>query len=133
MTSGGLYQNTLFRFLLVGGGMAVLYAVLAALATSHLPLPKPVSAGLAWILCIPLGFWLQRRFTFADSIPSRHALWLYAATQLLSICTVAGVSYLFARGVFWPDLLVHLFASGLAAVASYLINRWIVFPDPSAD
>jgi putative flippase GtrA len=126
-------DRTLLRFLVVGGCLAVLYATLAALATTYLPFPKAVSSGLVWVLCIPVGFLSHRRFTFTARQPHRLALWLYAGTQVLSIAIAAGVSQLLARGVFWPDLAVHLFASGLAAIASYLINRWIVFPDPSAN
>jgi putative flippase GtrA len=126
-------DTTFPRFLVVGGGLALLYATLAAIATSQLPLPKAVSSGIVWVLCIPVGFWCHRRFTFVARRPHRHGLWLYAATQVLGIGIAAGVSFLLARGMFWPDLAVHLFASGLAAIASYLINRWVVFPDRSAD
>ena len=137
MTAAGLYHNTLLRFLVIGGAMALVYAVLAALATSHLTLPRPLSAAGAWVLCIPFGFWLQRRVTFTASQPHRHALWLYAATQGLSIAIVATISHLLARGSFWPDLAVHLGASALAAILSYLINRRIIFPAtrpaPAAD
>lgn len=129
----GRSQNTLFRFLVVGGSLAALYATLAAIATSQLSLPKALSSGLVWVLCIPIGFWCHRRFTFTARRPHRHGLWLYAATQGLGIGIAAGTSYVLATGVFWPDLLVHLFASGLAAVASYLINRRFVFPHPAAD
>jgi putative flippase GtrA len=129
MTLGGLHQNTLLRFLVVGGSLALLYSVLAALATTYLPVPKPLSAAGTWIVCIPLGFWCQRRFTFGSTTPRRHALWLYAATQVLSICIAAAFSHLFARGVFWPDVFVHLGASALAAIVSYLINRLVIFPD----
>lgn len=121
-------MNTFFRFLLVGGALAVLYAVLAAVATSQLPWPKAVSAGAAWIACIPFGFWCHRRFTFPGSARRPFALGLYALTQLLGIGIGAGMSFLFATGSFRPDLLIHLTASGLAAVASYVINRNLTFP-----
>lgn len=120
-------MSTFLRFLLVGVTIAVLYAVLAALATTHLPWPKAVSAGVIWIAFIPLGYWCQRRFTFADSTPRPFALGLYAITQGLGICIGAGAAYLFATGRFGPDLFVHLAASGLAAVVSYLINRNVTF------
>jgi putative flippase GtrA len=127
-------RDTMFlRFLVVGGGLALLYATLAAIATSQLPLPKALSSGIVWVLCIPVGFWCHRRFTFVTRRPHRLGLWLYAATQGLGIGIAAGVSFLLARGAFWPDLAVHLLASGLAAVVSYLINRWVVFPEQSAD
>lgn len=128
-----LHDGTLVRFLVVGGGIALLYALLAAFATSHLPLPRALSSAAIWIFCIPLGYWLQRRFTFAARASHRHGLWLYAATQLLGLCIVASVSFLLATGIFWPDLGVHLLASALAAVASFLINHWIVFPDSTED
>jgi putative flippase GtrA len=121
-------QGTLIRFLIVGGGMALVFSVLAALATAHLPVPDPVASAGAWVLCIPLGYLGHRRFTFPASKPHRHALWLYTATQALSIGIVAALSHLFARGVFGPDLALHLVASALAAAVSFVINRWVVFP-----
>lgn len=133
MMPGGPGTSTLFRFLVVGGGMTALYSVLAALATTTLPLPRPLSAAGVWILCIPLGFWCQRRFTFTSSAPRRHAIWLYAATQGMGIVIAATASHLLARGVFWPDLVVHLGAAALAAVLTFLISRRIIFPDASGD
>lgn len=121
-------MSTFLRFLVVGGSLALVYALLAAFATSQLPWPKAVSAGAAWIACIPLGFWCHRRFTFTGSAPPPFALGLYALTQVIGIGIGAGTSFLFATGRFWPDLLVHLCASALAAVASYVINRKLTFP-----
>lgn len=126
-------ERTLLRFLVVGASLAALYATLAALATSQLPLPKALSSGIVWVLCIPAGFWAHRRFTFTTRKPHRHGLWLYAATQGLGIGIAASVSALLATGSFRHDLFVHLLASALAAVVSYLISRWIVFPQPSAE
>lgn len=123
-----LYHSTLLRFLLVGGGLAIVYSVTAALATTHLPLPPALSSTGVWLLCIPVGFWSQRHFTFTGSAPHRKALWLYAGTQVMGICIAATASYLLARGAFWPDLFVHLGAAALAAILSYLANRWIIFP-----
>lgn len=125
-------MSTFVRFLLVGGALALVYALLAALATSQLPWPKAVSAGAAWMACIPLGFWCHRHLTFPGSAPRRFALGLYALTQLIGIGIGAGTSFLFATGQFWPDLVVHLCASALAAVVSYLINRNLTFPHGGA-
>jgi putative flippase GtrA len=125
-------QSTLMRFLVVGGAMTALYSVTAALATTYLPLPRSLSSAVVWMLCIPLGFWCQRRFTFTGSTPHRRALWLYAAVQVMGIGIAATNSHLLARGSFWPDLMVHIFSAALAAILSYLVNRLIVFPkDPS--
>jgi putative flippase GtrA len=121
-------MSTFLRFLVVGSALAGVYALLAALATSQLPWPRAVSAGLAWMVCIPLGFFCQRRFTFTNGRQHRHSIWIYAATQALGICIGAATSGLFARGDFWPDLGVHLSASALAAVVSFLVNRRFAFP-----
>ena len=129
----GRSRNTLLRFLAVGAGLALLYATLAALATSQVPLPKSVTSAVVWMLCIPLGFWCHRRFTFTTRTPHRHGLWLYAATQVLGIGIAATVSYFLATGAFRHDLFVHLLASGLAAVASFLISHLIVFPHRSGN
>lgn len=126
-------DRTLLRFLVVGACLAALYATLAALATSQLPWPRALSSAMVWVLCIPIGFLSHRRFTFTTRTAHRHGLWLYAGTQVLGIGIASGVSFLLARGQFWPDLFVHLFASCLAAVASYLINHHVVFPKRSAD
>ena len=126
-------DTTFPRFLAVGASLALLYATLAALATSQLPWPKALSSALVWILCIPIGFQAHRHFTFTARRPHRHGLWLYAGTQALGIGLASGVSFLLATGVFWPDLLVHLAGSALAAAASYLINRSFVFPPRPAD
>ncbi len=128
MRAPGLASHALFRFLLVGSAMAVIYAVLAALATSYLPWPKAVSAAAAWLACIPLGYTLHRRISFVDGTPRRHAPWIYAGSQALSIGIAAAVSALFARGSFWPDLVVHFSGSALAAMASYALNRTLTFP-----
>lgn len=133
MTIARHSQNTLLRFLVVGGWLAALYATLAGLATSQLPLPKALSSAMVWVLCIPIGFRAHRRFTFTARKPHRHGLWLYAATQGLGIGIAASVSYLLATGSFRHDVFVHLLASALAAAVSYLISRWIVFPQPTAE
>lgn len=129
----GHRDATLLRFLFVGGAIALLYATLAAIATSYLPFPKALSSGVIWVLCIPVGFWCQRQFTFVTRRPHRLALWRYAAVQFLGIGIAALVSFLLARGSFWPDFAAHLFASALAALASYVINRRFVFSDQLAD
>jgi putative flippase GtrA len=128
-----LRDAMLLRFLFVGGALALLYATLASIATSYLPFPKALSSGGVWVLCIPIGFWCHRQFTFVTRRPHRFALWLYAGVQVLGIAIAALVSLLLARGSFWPDFAAHLFASALAALASYVINRRFVFPGQSVD
>lgn len=128
MTTGPVSDRAFLRFVIVGAGFAGLYAVLAALATSHVPLPKALSSALIWILCVPISFWCHRHFTFPGRAAHRHGLWLYAATQVLGVSIAAGTSHLLATGAFVPDLFVHILASVLAALASYALNRRFTFP-----
>lgn len=131
MTAPDWIRGSLPRFLLVGGGIALIYSVLAAVATSWLPWPSALVSGALWVAFIPVGYWAQRRFTFADSRLHRHALVLYAATQVLGVAIVTATSAFLVQGLFWPDLSIHLAASALAALSSFAINRLVVFPDRS--
>jgi putative flippase GtrA len=126
-------DRTLLRFLLVGGSFAALYAILAAWATSHLPLHKALSSAVIWIVCVPITFWCHRHFTFSAQRPHLHGLLLYAVTQTVGVTIAATISGLLARGSFWPDLLVHVCASGLVAIVSFLIARSVIFLPQSAD
>ena len=130
-----IWQHSLFRFLLVGGSMALVYALSTAILTGLLPLPPALTAVLVWLACIPPAFWAQRRFTFAASTPHRHALALYALTQGLGMVIVSVAAALFASREMTRDLLLYLAASALAAVVSYGINRMVIFaaaPPPKA-
>ena len=122
-------MSTFARFLLVGGALAALYALLAALATSQLPWPKAVSAAVAWLACIPLGFWCHRRFTFPGSARRPFALALYAATQLIGIGIGAGMSYLFATGSFWLAMAwllpVVVLVDSAEADREHAVERWM--------
>jgi putative flippase GtrA len=133
MTRENPRDLSFLRYLIVGGGFSALYATLAALATSQLPLPKALSSVMVWIVCIPIVFWCHRRFTFPSRRPHRFGLWVYTATQVIGLAIVATASGLLAQGAFWPDLIVHLLATGVAAVASYLITRSVIFLPQSAD
>lgn len=128
MSPRRLVRSTLVRFLLVGGGISLVYSVLTAFATSVLPWPRPLVAVLIAIACVPPAFWCQRRFTFRDSTPRRHALAAYAAAQALGMAIVAAASALFSTGLFWPDTLVYLAASAVSALTSFAISRLVAFP-----
>ncbi|MFE3835780.1 GtrA family protein [Pseudogemmobacter sonorensis] len=128
MSPTRLFRSSFMRFLLVGGVMALVCALLTATATRALPWPRPVTAALVWILCIPPAFWLQCRFTFTAEAPRRGGVALYALTQGLGILIAALAALWFARGAFLHDTAVYLCASALAAVISYLVNRLVIFP-----
>lgn len=122
-----IWRHSFGRFLIVGGGLALLYAALTAFFTSYLPGPKPLWAVMVWIALIPFGFHCQRRFTFRARQSRQDGLSLYAVSQLIGMAITAVLSWLFASGAFWPDLLLYLCASALAAVVSYAMARLVIF------
>ncbi|WP_112313234.1 GtrA family protein [Pseudogemmobacter bohemicus] len=134
MTAGPILRAfgraALPRFLLVGGGFALVNAVLAALLTGLLPWPASASAALAWILCIPPAWACQRHFTFREATPRRGGALLYLVTQALGLAISAGAGALFASGAFLRDMTVYLIASALAAGLSYVIARRVIFVEP---
>jgi len=93
------------------------------------PLPKTLSSGTTWVLCLPLGFWCHRHLIFATHTAPAGAVARCSGAEA-GIGIAATVS---STGAFRHDLFMHLLASGLAAVAGFLINHWIVFPHPSAN
>ncbi len=132
MTLQSLRRSTFFRFILVGGSFALIYSVLTALVTNTVPLPKPLLAALVWAACIPPAFYCQRRFAFAKFAPRRGALGLYAATQGMGMGIAAVAAATLVQGRFWPDTVVFLGASALAAVLSFGVNRLVIFTAPDA-
>jgi putative flippase GtrA len=115
------------RFLVVGGGFALLYAAGTA-ALIHLAgtPPLPTSA-LVYAACMPPAFLAQKHFAFAVRQTRPAAFPLYVGTQLLGMGIVSAASGLLASGRFWQDTAVLLAASALAAVVSFLIGRHLTF------
>ena len=124
-----LLYHPLPRFLVVGGSLAAVYALLTALATTRLALPYPLIAALVWLGLIGPGFWCQRRFSFRSPPAHRYGIWLYAGCQLAGMGIAALLAWLFGQGRFWPDLLLFLAASALSALLSYLVSRLVIFPE----
>lgn len=117
----------LLRFLLVGGLAALAYALTTAVLGTVLPHPGPWVAVLVWLAFIPPVYLCHARFSFRERQARQGGLALYALTQGLSLCIVAAASAVFARQEVLADTLVYLAASALAAVTSFLLNRWLVF------
>ena len=119
-------MTRLLRFLAVGGGLALSYALATAGLVSA-GAPKLATSVALYLLCIPLGFMLQGRLTFGVRDTRRGALALYAALQGVSLGIVTAATALFVSGRFWPDALVLVCASGAAALVSFAVSRAVIF------
>ncbi len=122
--------GTFLRFALVGGGFSLSYAVVSAALINWTPVnPYLISVGL-FILCIPLAFRAQQHFAFRAATLRRNAFWIYGATQVGSIAVVSAITTHFVTYNLAIDTVIMGITVGLAAVASYVIGRFVTFKPP---
>ena len=122
---------TLARFLAVGGGFSLFYAVAsAALINATDTPPYVISVGL-FAACIPFAFLAQQHLAFRAKRLRDHAFWMYFATQVASIAVVSFVTTRFVTyNVVWDTVIMGV-TVGLAAMASFVIGRLLVFRPPA--
>jgi len=116
----------LARFLLVGGGFALFYAVVTSSLVS-LGAPPFWTSVLVYAACIPLAFWLQKSFAFRVKNLRSGAMALYGATQLASLALVSAVTTRFVSQSWWIDTGLFVITAGLAALASFAIGLFVTF------
>jgi putative flippase GtrA len=121
------------RFVLVGGSFSLGYAVItAALIRFAAAPPLPTSVGV-YLICIPAAFWAQRHIAFRAHRQAKGAIWIYTATQIGSLAVISAITTRFVTRVFWADTLLFVATAGVAAVASFLICRYILFRTQAPD
>jgi putative flippase GtrA len=120
-------MTAFLRFAFVGGSFSLSYALITAGLIRFAEAPPLPTSVLVYLLCIPAAFWAQRRFAFRADTQAEGAIWIYAATQIGSLSVASAITTRFVRQVFWQDALLFLATAGAAAVASFLICRYIIF------
>lgn len=122
---------TLLRFAAVGGGFSLFYAVAsAALINVTTVPPYVISVGL-FAVCIPFAFLAQQHLAFRAKKLRDHAFWMYFGTQVASIALVSWVTTRFVTyNVVWDTVIMGI-TVGLAAIASFVIGRLLVFRPPA--
>ena len=121
------------RFLLVGASFSLGYAVITAGLIRFAAAPPLPTSVAVYLLCIPAAFWAQRNIAFRADRQAKGALWIYTATQTGSLAVVSAITTRFVTRVFWQDILLFLTTAGVAAVASFLICRYILFRTQAPD
>lgn len=121
------------RFVLVGGSFSLGYAVITAGLIRFAAAPPLPTSVVVYLLCIPAAFWAQRRIAFRADRQAKGALWIYAATQIGSLAVISAITTRFVTRVFWADTLLFVATAGMAAVASFLICRYILFRTQAPD
>ena len=115
------------RFLIVGGSFSLGYAVVTAALIRFADAPPLVTSIFIYLVCIPLAFFAQKKFAFRADQTRRSAMLIYGATQVASLAVVSTVTSRFVTKTFLFDTALFLVTAGTAAVASYLICRFIIF------
>lgn len=121
------------RFVLVGGCFSLGYAVVTAGLIRFAAAPPLPTSVVVYLLCIPAAFWAQRHIAFRADRQAKGALWIYAATQTGSLAVISAITTRFVTRVFWADTLLFVATAGMAAVASFLICRYILFRTQAPD
>ncbi|EBA13903.1 GtrA family protein [Roseobacter sp. CCS2] len=118
---------TFMRFLIVGGSFSLGYALVTAGLINFAEMPPLLTSVMVYLLCIPLAFLAQKKFTFRDGRSGKTAMLIYGATQLGSLAIVSTITSRFVTRNFVIDTALFLATAGMAAVVSYLICRYVIF------
>lgn len=119
--------GTLLRFLMIGGGFALGYAIVTSLLINQVGWPALPTSIVLYALCIPVAFWMQKRVAFRVERAAKGGFWVYLGTQLGSLSLVALITTRFVSGSFLIDTALFLVTAGLAALISFALNRRFAF------
>jgi putative flippase GtrA len=123
------HESTALRFVIIGGGCAVLYfAVCLALATLFDLSPFLASFG-AYLICFWVGYSLQRGVTFRSKARHRVTLTRYAAWHLFGATAVSAATDVVASASVWDATYIALFSTLLCSAVSFFISSRWVFKD----
>jgi putative flippase GtrA len=122
-----LYASALLRFLVVGGSFSLIYSLTTAALIRFAAAPPFWASIGVYALCIPLAYLSHKHFAFGAQSARKSAFALYTLTQIASLSAVSFVTTRFITQAFWWDTALLLLTSAIAAVASFAINRFVIF------
>jgi len=122
-----MHIGAFLRFAIVGGSFSLGYAIVVAGLIRLADAPPLITSIIVYLICIPLAFRAQKKFAFRSDQTGRFAVVIYAAAQVASLAVVSTITSRFVTKNFFFDTGLFLATAGGAAVASYLICRFIIF------
>lgn len=123
--------GTLLRFLAVGGGFSLFYAVASAVLINATGIAPLIISVVLYALCIPLAYLAQKYLAFRAKTLRDHAFWMYLGTQLASIALVSAITTRFVTYNIVTDTVIMGATVALAALGSFAIGRLLVFRPPA--
>ncbi|MBB5154141.1 putative flippase GtrA [Saccharopolyspora phatthalungensis] len=127
--------NQLFRFIIIGGGCAIIDAGVYAILLS-LGLPNWTSKAVSFILGTTASYLINRKFTFSGASTGN------AKAKAVAFAAVYGVTFFVNVGtnqllyVTLPDFneqfryaVCWVVAQGLGTLINFVMLKWVVFRD----
>ncbi|CAL99548.1 putative flippase GtrA [Saccharopolyspora erythraea NRRL 2338] len=127
--------NQLIRFVVVGGGCAIIdYGTYMALLAG-LGWPAWVSKTISFILGTTASYLINRKFTFsgagtgnAGAKAGAFAV-LYTVTFFVNVGTNQLLIWLTSPYANWQFTLIWVVAQGLGTLINFVMLKWVVFRD----
>jgi len=128
-----VFIGTIGRYLVAGSIGAATNVVLLFIFTEYFGLYYLFSAALSFILACCVGFSLQKFWTFQD----RSVEGIYTqATGFLTVSVInfflnTALLYFLVEKINVWYILAQIIASGLIAISSFLLYRYVIFSEKS--
>lgn len=133
MKLAALFASPFVRFLAVGGSFSLIYSLTTAALIRFAAAPAFATSVIVYAGCIPLAFLAHKHFAFGAKAARGSAFVLYTATQIASLTVVSFITTRFISHQFWLDTALLLTTSAVAAVGSFVINRFVIFAAKTPD
>ncbi len=124
--------SPILRFLIVGGGNTLLYAVLSLLFMWLLPFSKQVSSTLAYLAGIPVAFLAYKTFVFrAGSATSHSEILKFLVTHSINLVMSYAMVAVLCGGFGLPREVGVLASCAAFAIIGYILMKLWVFRSSS--
>lgn len=128
-----VWANSVLRFLIVGGGNTLLYAVLSLLFMWILPFTKQVSSTLAYFIGIPVAFVGYKTLVFRAGTGFSHSEILrFLVTHAINLVLSYVIVAVLCGGLGLPREVGVLASCAAFAVVGYVLMKIWVFRSPQA-
>jgi len=120
--------SPILRFLVVGGGNTLLYAVLSLLFMWLLPFSKQVCSTLAYLAGIPVAFLAYKTFVFRAGSTTNHGEILrFLATHSVNLVVSYAMVAVLCSGLGLPREVGVLASCAAFAIIGYVLMKLWVF------
>lgn len=130
----GMFQQ-LFRFVLIGGGCAVIDFGTYSLLLGVVGLPVWLSKSISFILGTTASYLINRKFTFSGASTGNSKAKalafaiVYTVTFFVNIGSNQALCVLFHAHQPWQFTLFWVIAQGLGTLINFVMLKWVVFRD----